>query len=85
MTTTLSIVIDRGDNQMATSFLVWAKYRSFPMTDGDGVFVGEIEIAASETSVTTTWDTPNGSANWKFIVAPKHQEQVGVFGQLESA
>lgn len=82
--TTLGITIDRDGNSMATSFLVWAKYRAFPQTDGDGTFVGEIEIDADETSVSYSWDTPNGSTNWKFIAAPKYMDQVGVFGQLEA-
>ena len=85
MTVPLNILINRGDNQMATSFLVWGKYRAYPQTDGDGVFVGEIEIEPSETSVNYDWDPPNGSANWKFIAAPKYMDQVGAFGQLESA
>ncbi len=85
MTTTMTIIIERGDNQMATSFLVWGAFKRYPTTDGDGVFVGEIEIEPSETSVTTEWDTPNNSANWKFICAPKRFEQVGMFSQLESA
>ena len=84
MTETLTIVIERGDNSMATSFLVWGKYRSYPVTDGDGVFVGEIPIEASATSVEYEWDTPNGQTNWKFICAPKRFEQVGIFGQLAS-
>jgi hypothetical protein len=84
MTETISIVIDRGTNQMATSFLVWGKYRAYPQNDGDGVFVGEIEITAAETSVTTSWTTPNNSANWKFIAIPKYMDQVGIAGRLEA-
>ncbi len=82
--TTLTLLIERGDNSMATSFLVWGAFRRFPQTDGDGVFVGEVEIAPDETEVSTDWDTPNGSANWKFIVAPKFNEIVGIFGQLDT-
>lgn len=85
MTETLTIRIDRGDNSMATSFLVWGAFRRYPQNDGDGVFVGEIPIEASETSVNYEWDTPNNSTNWKFIAAPKYSDQVGIFGQLESA
>ena len=84
MTETVTIIIERGDNSMATSFLIWGAYRRYPTTDGDGVFVGEVEITAAETSVSTEWDTPNNSANWKFIAAPKRFEQVGMFSQLES-
>ena len=85
MTETLTITIERGTNSMATSFLVWGAFRRYPQTDGDGVFVGEIPIEASESSVSYDWDSPNNQTDWKFICAPKHQEQVGVFGQLESA
>lgn len=85
MTETLTITIDRGANSMATSFLVWAKFRAFPQTDGDGVFVGEIPIEASESSVSYDWDTPNNQTDWKFICAPRFNELVGLFGQLESA
>ena len=84
MTETVTIIIERGDNSMATSFLVWGKYRAAPQTDGDGVFVGEIPIEASASSVSYDWTTPNNSANWKFICAPKRFEQVGIFGQLAS-
>lgn len=84
MTETITIRIERGDNSMATSFLVWGKYRAYPQNDGDGVFVGEIEIDAGDTTVSYDWDTPNNNANWKFIAAPKRQEQVGIFGQLTS-
>lgn len=80
--TTLSIVIERGDNSMATSFLVWGAFRRVPTTDGDGVFVGEIPIDASESSVSYDWTTPNNSANWRFIAAPKFNELVGIFGEL---
>jgi hypothetical protein len=83
MTETLTIVIERGNNSMATSFLVWGAFRRFPQTDGDGVFVGEIDISPDETSVTYEWDTPNNQTDWKFIAAPKYQDQVGIFGQLE--
>lgn len=84
MTQTLYVVIERGNNSMATSFLVWGKFRAYPQNDGDGVFVGEVEISAAETSVTTAWDTPNGSANWKFIAIPKHMDQVGIAGRVEA-
>ncbi len=82
MMTTLTIIINRGTSQVATSFLVWAKYRAAPQCDGDGVFVGEVEISSSATSVSQDWVTPNGSANWKFICAPKYLDQVGIFGQM---
>ncbi len=84
MTETVTIRIERGDNSMATSFLVWGKFRAFPQTDGDGVFVGEVEISPDETEVSFDWDTPNNSADWKFIAAPKYMDQVGIFGQLEA-
>jgi hypothetical protein len=85
MTETLTIVINRGDNSMATSFLVWGKFRAYPQCDGDGVFVAEVEIEASETVTSYEWDTPNNQLDWKFIAAPKFNEIVGIFGQLESA
>jgi hypothetical protein len=84
MTETMTITINRGAKQMATSFLVWGKFRAFPQCDGDGVFVGEVEISSSATSVSTTWDTPNNSPDWKFIAAAKYMDQVGLFGQLAS-
>ncbi len=84
MTETITLIIERGDNSMATSFLVWGKFRAYPQTDGDGVFVGEVEIAPDETEVSLDWDTPNNSANWKFITAPVFQEQVGIFSQLST-
>ncbi len=84
MTETLTIIIDRGANSMATSFLVWAKFRAYPQTDGDGTFVGDIPIEASATSVSYDWTTPNNSTHWKMIAAPKFNEVVGIFGQLDS-
>lgn len=84
MTETLTIIIERGDNSMATSFLVWGAYRRYPQCDGDGTFVGEIEIEPSETSVTYEWDTPNNQTEWKFIALPKYLDQVGVPSQLDS-
>ena len=84
MTETLYVTIDRGEHQMATSFLVWGKFRAYPQTDGDGVFVGEVEIAPEDASVTTSWTSPNNSTDWKFIAAPKFNELVGVFGQLDT-
>lgn len=82
MTETLTIRIDRGDNSMATSFLVWGAFRRVPQCDGDGVFVGEITIEPSETSVSYEWTSPNNSTNWRFIAAPKFNELVGIFGEL---
>lgn len=84
MAVTMTIIIDRGNQQMATSFLVWGKFKAYPQTDGDGVFVGEVAIEPSETSVSYDWSAPNNNSGWKFIAAPKRFEQVGVFGQLES-
>ena len=82
MTETLSILIERGDNSMATSFLVWGKFRAYPQCDGDGTFIGEIPIEASESEVVFEWDAPNNQADWKFIAAPKFCEIVGIFNQL---
>ncbi len=84
MTEVLTITIERGAYNMATSFLVWGKYKSFPATDGDGVFVGDLPITAAETSLSYDWTTPNNSTDWKFISAPKRQDVVGLFSQLES-
>lgn len=82
MSEIITITILRGDNAMATSFLVWGKYRAYPQNDGDGVFVGDIEITAAETSISYEWTTPNNSANWKFIALPKYMDQVGLPGRL---
>lgn len=79
----LTITIERGEGDMATSFLVWSAYRRYPQCDGDGVFVGQIDIGPDESSVSYDWTTPNGSANWKCIAAPVFQESVGEFSQLE--
>ena len=84
MTETVFIVVDRGANSMATSFLVWGKFRAYPQNDGDGVFVADIPIGASDSSVIYEWTTPNNSADWKFIAIPKHMDQVGIAGRLES-
>lgn len=84
MTEVLTITIERGDNDMATSFLVWGAFRRYPQNDGDGVFIGEIDILPNETEVSYDWTSPNGSVNWKFIAAPVFQETVGVFSELES-
>ncbi len=84
MTETLTIIIERGDNQMATSFLLWGKFRAFPQCDGDGVYVGEVPITAAETAVSYSWQTPNNSTNWKFIALPKYMDQVGIPGRLEA-
>ncbi len=84
MTQTLTISIDRGDNDMATSFLVWAKFRAFPVCDGDGTFVGDIAIDAADASVSYDWTTPNNSTLWKFIAIPRYLDQVGIPGQLAS-
>jgi len=84
MTETLTIVIERESGSMATSFLVWAKFRAYPQCDGDGTFVGEIDIDAGDTSVTYEWTTPNNSTEWKFIAIPKYMDQVGIAGNLEA-
>ena len=84
MTETLTIRIERGDNSMATSFLVWGKFRAYPENDGDGVFVGEIPITAAETSVSYDWISPNNQILWKFIAIPKFSDQVGIQGRLVS-
>ncbi len=84
MTEVITIAIDRGNNSMATSFLVWAKFRSFPECDGDGVFVGDIAITADASSVNYDWTSPNNSTLWKFIAIPRYLDQVGIPGQLAS-
>lgn len=84
MTETLTIVINRAAGSFATSYLVWGKFAAFPECDGDGTFVGEIDIEADETSVTTEWDSPNNSTNWKFIAIPRFLDQVGLPGRLET-
>ena len=85
MTEIITILIERGGNDMATSFLVWGKFRAYPQCDGDGTFIGEIPIEASEESVSYDWTSPNNQTAWKFICAPKFNELVGIFAQLESA
>ncbi len=84
MTETLTVIINRAAGSFATSFLVWAKFQSYPETDGDGTFVGEIAIDANEDSVTYDWDSPNNSTDWKFIAIPKYMESVGLPGRLET-
>lgn len=81
---TITIAVNRATGSMATSFLVWAKYRAFPQNDGDGVFVAEVPIDASATSVTYDWEMPNSGTDWKFIAIPKYMDQVGIPGKLES-
>lgn len=82
--TTITVVVNRAEGSKATSFLVWAKYRSFPLNDGDGVFVGEIPLAANADSASYDWAMPNSGTDWKFIAIPKYLDQVGVPGKLES-
>lgn len=82
--TTLSGIIERASGSFATSFLVWAKFRTYPECDGDGVFVGEVEIDADEDSVGFDWDTPNGSTDWKMIALPRYQQSVGLPGRIEA-
>ena len=84
MTEAITITIERGANNMATSFLVWGKFHAFPQCDGDGVFVGDMPIEADETEIVFEWTTPNNNTDWKFISAPRFSDQVGIFSQLES-
>ncbi len=84
MTQTITITIERGTGSMATSFLVWGAFHRYPQTDGDGTFVGEIPIDPDDTSVSYDWVSPNNSASWKFIAAPKTSDIVGIFGQLDT-
>jgi hypothetical protein len=85
MTEILTIIIERGANNMATSFLVWGQKNRYPVTDGDGVFVGELPIEADETEISYDWTSPNNSTAWKFIAAAKYLDQVGIFSQLEAS
>ncbi len=84
MTEVITITVERGDNSMATSFLVWAQFRRPPAMDGDGVFVGDIPISAADSEVSYDWTAPNNNADWRFIAAPKFMEQVGFFATLEA-
>lgn len=84
MTETLTIIINRAAGSIVTSYLVWGKFGSYPECDGDGTFVGEIDIDADDTSVSYEWDSPNNSTNWRFIAIPKFMEQVGLPGRLEA-
>lgn len=84
MTETLTITINRPSGSYATSFLLWAKFQTFPQTDGDGTFVGEVEIGADEDSVTLEWDSPNNSVDWRFIAIPRFLDQTGLPGRLEA-
>ncbi len=84
MTEIITIQIERGASNMATSFLVWGQKGRYPQCDGDGVFVGDLPITAAETEIEYDWTTPNNNADWKFIVASKYSDQVGIFSQLEA-
>ena len=85
MTEVLTIIIERGANNMATSFLVWGKKNAYPQCDGDGVFVGDLPIEADETEISYDWTTPNNNISWRFIAAPKYLDQVGIFSQLDAS
>ena len=82
--TGIAFYLYRGDNDTATtSFDVWAKYRSYPQCDGDGVFVGNFPIAASESYILEEWTPPNGSANWKLLALGRYMDQIGIPAQIE--
>lgn len=83
MTITLNFVIERPAGSIVTSYDVWAKFGSYPECDGDGTFVGNYPIEASDTSVAGEFDAANNSTNWKFIAIPRFMDQVGLPGRIE--
>ncbi len=82
--TSLAFYLYRGEGSATTSFDVWAKFRAYPQCDGDGVFVGNFAISASDDYTLGEWATPNGSANWKFIAFGRYLDQSGMAAQIET-
>lgn len=84
MTVTLNFLIERDSGSIVTSYDVWAKFGAYPECDGDGTYVGNFPIEASETSVDGEFEATNNSTNWKFIAIPRFLDQIGIPGRLEA-
>lgn len=84
MTITLSFVIEREAGSIVTSYDVWAKFGSYPECDGDGTYVGNFPIEASEDEVTGEFEATNNSENWRFIAIPRFMDQTGLPGRIEA-
>lgn len=76
-----TLTINRQDD-FARSFEVWGKIGGYPIEPGDGVRVGEYEIAAGESQVIETWTPPTVSAAWKFIAVARRGGRMGPIGRL---
>lgn len=83
MTITLDFIIERATGSIVTSYDVWAKFGSYPECDGDGTYVGNFPIEASEDSVAGSFDAANNSENWRFIAIPRFMDQVGMPGRID--
>jgi hypothetical protein len=71
----------RYGDEWVTSYDVWAKIGSYPASDGDGVYVGNVEIDPSEDVVAYEWDPPY-TGDWLFSALSIYRRTPGLFFQL---
>lgn len=76
----ISVSITRSDSYVE-SFDVYARVNGYPIEEGDGIFVANIPISPSQTTVTSTW-TPPADGTWKFIAVPIYRGVSGPIGRL---
>lgn len=73
--------IQRNGDQWVTSYDVWAKLGSYPLEEGDGVFVGNVEIEPSQTTTSIALAKPS-TEDWKFAAISIYGRDKGIFYPL---
>ena len=76
-----TIYLERNSDAYVTSYDVWAKRGSYPQDEGDGVFVGNVAIQPSASSVSQAWTPPN-DGTWYFGALSVYNRAPGIFFQL---
>lgn len=64
------------EDSYTTSYDIWGKRNAPPDAAGDGTFVGNYPITASETSITVTWTAPTDGW-YKFLYIPLRDDVIG--------
>lgn len=82
MSGSLFVTIQRNSDQYVTSYDVWAKMNSYPMEEGDGVFVGNVTIAPSVLTTSIAFAHPD-TENWKFSALSIYRRDPGIFHALD--
>lgn len=80
--TNWTITVNRGSDQWAESYDIYAKDGAYPADPSDGTYIGNIPIDPSASSCTDDLAAPSSSTSWKWVAVPRRGSLSGPMGLL---